>query len=240
MGFFSSLISGISSIGHAICSGISHICSGLGKLGSGISSFAEKAIGIGEKIFPHLEILEVLKLAVHIIVTVAEALGLKEKEKDSPEEIAMKAEEADKKPEDFESTEAYIKYLQNEIRLDKEKMEKLTPEEKAEYAVVGSAIYLKAAAEKLGVEPIDAPIIMDFAKAGIDPKEMVSIIKELKNNGITDTKSISDYLHGHAQDLNTSEKVEKSIFDGIKNMNPDMSKKDVYDKISDIENAVEY
>ena len=127
MGLFSGIASGLSSAFHSVCSCVSSICSGIAgalggtALGGAITSFITK-IGV---VIPGLDIISAIFMIVDIVCKLAEALGLKDKEKDEPDELALKAEKDDKKPEDYDSVEAYIKHLQHDIQLTKEEKEKL-------------------------------------------------------------------------------------------------------------------
>ena len=111
----------------AFNSGLSLLCNKIGGtfLSSALSEAISKLTGVLEVAIPGLNILQVIILAVQVISKIAEALGLKDKEKDDPDELAMKVEKDDKKPEDFDSTEAYIKHLHEDVELSKEEKEKL-------------------------------------------------------------------------------------------------------------------
>ena len=134
MGFWSSVssfVSGVgsalSSVGHAICRGVSSLCTAIAgtALGGAIGGVVSKLVATIGVAFPPLEIINAIIIVASIVSKIAEALDVKEKDKDEPDELAMKAEKSDKKPEDFDSTEAYIKHLQEEIELSDEEKEKL-------------------------------------------------------------------------------------------------------------------
>ena len=115
MGIFSSIGSALSGAFHSVCSCVSSICRGIGGalggtfLGGAISSFIGK-IGLA---LPGPNIAAAILLVVGVVCKIAESLGMKEKERDEPEELAFKAEkDKESKPEDFYSTEEYIKHLQ--------------------------------------------------------------------------------------------------------------------------------
>lgn len=64
----------------------------------------------------------------------------------------------DKGIDEFDSIEAYIAYLKNEIELDKEKFDALSTEERVAYSIIGMALEAGAIGEKLGVE-ISADVV---------------------------------------------------------------------------------
>ena len=113
----------------------------------GLSGVLDKILKILSKITP-----ELIKEVTSLISSVAELLGLKD-EDDSSEEIGMKSEKADRKPEDFDSREEYINYLRDDVELDKYDREKLSNENlKEKYSAKGLDIEMGAINEKIGVK----------------------------------------------------------------------------------------
>lgn len=238
MGIFSAIGGAIRSACSAVCSFIGSACSAVGgalkSIGTAASNFVERLTTIGETVFPKLSLPEIIQTIGTVISKIAEFLGLKEPEKDEPEDLGMKAEQADKKPEDFDSTEAYINYLHNEIKVDETKKKELTPEQKAAYSAIGSTLYLNAAKEKLGVDDISPEILVDAAKLKMDAGEIVEYVKHMKDAGFKDQKAMSDYLHGKAESVETAGKVRDTMAEAMKEINPEMSDDDIADKISDM------
>ena len=239
MGFFSAIGHAISSVCSAVCSGISRVCSAIGgalsAAGSAISSFATTILTRGPVLFPKLSGIEIIiKVVGAIVGAIAEALGLKEKEKDDPEELGMKAEQAEKKPEEFDSTEAYIKYLHEEIKVDEEKRKKLTEEERAAYSAIGSKLYLDASAEKLGIEKdsITPELLLDAAKLNLQGGEVVEILKETKTVGIQPEK-ISEFLHGKTNPQESKE-VRSVMAEAFSRLEPQMSKDDIAGRLNEM------
>ena len=249
MGFFSSIggaISrGLSAIGSAICSGVSALCSRIGSttIGGAVMSFVTK-LGVG-KLFPPLEIIQTIIIVANIVCKIAEALGLKKEEKDEPDELAMKAEKDEQKPEDFDSVEAYIKHLQEDINLTKEereKLDKMSPEERSAYRATGTYLYTKAINEKLGFEKdgfknpeligLNAESLADLAKIQhiLPPSEFVVYLKYLQANGMT-MKQFSDYLHNRSESLSADEKVQSVLVDAMTELSPEMSKQEINHKL---------
>lgn len=239
MDFFSGIGSAISGAIHGICSCVSSICSGIAgalggtALGGAITSFITK-IGV---VIPGLDIISAIFMIVDIVCKISEALGIKEKEKDEPDELAMKAEKDDMKPEDFDTTEAYIKHLQQDIQLlkeEKEKLENMSPEERAAYRATGTYLYAKACSEKLGFDKtglknpelvgLTVEVLADLSKIQhiLSPAEFVTYSKCLQANGMG-MKEFSDYLHNRSADLSTDEKVQSALVDAMKEISPDIS-----------------
>ncbi|MGN0482096.1 MAG: hypothetical protein ACI4HI_00950 [Lachnospiraceae bacterium] len=247
MGFFSSLGSAISGAISGVCSCVGRICSGIAGalggtfLGGAISSFVTK-IGVA---IPGLNVISAILLVADIVSKIAEVLLIKEKDQDEPDELAMKAEKDDKKPDDFESTEAYIKHLQEDIKLSKEEKERLdqmSPEERTAYRATGTYLYAKACSEKLGFDTtglknpdlvgITTDILVDLAKLQqmLSPTEFVIYSKYLQANGMG-MKEFSDYLHNRSTDLQTDEKVQAVLTEAMKETNSDITQNEINQKL---------
>ena len=101
------------------------------------------------------EIIIGIEVISAIVSVVAEILGLKDEE-ETPEELGMKAEIAEKKPEDFESVDQYIEYLREEVSIDKKELEELSDEDRVKYLAIGTAITIKGIEEKYKMDmPVD-------------------------------------------------------------------------------------
>lgn len=145
----------------------------------GLSGVLDKILKILSKITP-----ELIKEVTSLISSVAELLGLKD-EDDSSEEIGMKSEKADRKPEDFDSREEYISYLRDDVELDKYDREKLSNENlKEKYSAKGLDIEMGAINEKIGVKLGLEDYVM-MAKAGINKvQDFMTIIDTFKEKGV--------------------------------------------------------
>ena len=145
----------------------------------GLSGVLDKILKILSKITP-----ELIKEVTSLISSVAELLGLKD-EDDSSEEIGMKSEKADRKPEDFDSREEYISYLRDNVELDKYDREKLSDENlKEKYSAKGLDIEMGAINEKIGVKLGLEDYIM-MAKAGINKvQDFMTIVDTFKEKRV--------------------------------------------------------
>ena len=119
-----------------------------------------------------------------LISSVAELLGLKD-EDDSSEELGLKSEKADRKPEDFDSREEYVSYLRDDVELDEYDREKLNDESlKEKYSAKGLGIEMGAINEKMEVNLGIEDYVM-LAKAGINKvQDFMTIIDTFKEKGV--------------------------------------------------------
>ena len=145
----------------------------------GLSGVLDKILKILSKITP-----ELIKDVTSLISSVAELLGLKD-EDDSSEEIGMKSEKADRKPEDFDSREEYISYLRDDVELDEYDREKLNNVSlKEKYSAKGLDIEMGAINEKIGVKLGLEDYVM-MAKAGINKvQDFMTIVDTFKEKGV--------------------------------------------------------
>ena len=125
----------------------------------------------------------------------------------------------------------------------------MTPEERAAYQLVGSYLYLKGSAEKLGLENttlkdskdikgFDSQFIMDVYKLGLSGEEIVKYIKGLQAQGINDTKGMSEYLHGKVESIESGNKVQNAIISVIKGGNPSITEDEIDAKLKEMRDRV--
>lgn len=232
MGFFSSACSVISSACSAICSGISSLASSIGGAVSRLANsimmpLVKLTIGDLEKVF---------KVISAVIGAIADALGLKDEE-ETPEEIGMKAEEAEKegvKPENFDTYEEYINHLRENIQLDKTKLENLSKEDKIKYTAVGSAILVKGIEEKEDLE-IPGEFVAEIGRQNLSVEETKEYINVFKEKDL-DLRDFADFLSG-AIDKKLYGTIGRAIESAIKNLNPDMTEDQIDDKITDMKDT---
>lgn len=245
MGFFSSVVSAISNFAHSVGNAIGSVCSAIGgalsSAATAISEFVDKIGVVGHVMFPKLDLVALVCNVVGAIVSaIAEALGIKQPEEDAPDELGMKAEIAEKKPEDFDSTEEYINYLHNEVKLDEEKKLSVSPEEKAAYSAIGTSLYLDATAEKLGIEKgsITPDFLLDCAKVKMDSDEIIATIKSLKENGLN-PQSMSDYMHNNLDTVKERKEVSAALSDAFRETKPEISNMETADRLNKMQNVLQ-
>lgn len=112
--------------------------------------------------------------------------------------IGFKVQQSEKNMDEFDSVEAYIKYLNDEIKLDREKFDNLTEEEKVSYTVVGLAVETGAISEKLGVKiPVEAvEMLTKLESIYVEASKLVDFISKLKDEGIDDFKEVYECING--------------------------------------------
>lgn len=194
MGFFSGIASAVGSFIGGVAS----------KIGSSIGGFAKGAFGLLSKIpIPGMGLFSKISAVANVISSVLGFLGVKS-EKD-PEILGAKADQCDKKLKDFDNdVEAYIKHLVENVKLDKEKYEKLSENDKLACKTVGMSLEVKAIEQKIGgilISPECMGVLLKLQAAGIkiDPKTIVEVVKALKEQGIINMNDVAEYLLGKGE-----------------------------------------
>lgn len=215
------LISGICSFVSGAVSAISSAFGSLGSLVSVASNFLKVAS-------PYLGIIG------NIISIVGNLLGVKEKD-ESLEEIGAKAMKSDKKPENFDSYNDYIKHLRENIKLDKEGMENASKELKLARTAVGATVVSKGIEEKKEME-ISVDTWVAMAKAGLDGKiDVVNLILDTFKDK-NEQKDFANYVDGKAG-FKEEKIVTDKLTDIYKSLEPNASDIDIEKKVMDMDKS---
>lgn len=172
-----------------------------------------------------------LECAIRIIGKVAELI-IGKPEQETPEEMGMKAEYAELKPEDFNFFEDYMDYLRNEIQIDKQRITELSAEERHAYALVGTSMYVKQAEEKYSLE-LSPEFWKSVEVSKLTPEQTVSLIEAMSQKEIGSAKKLSDYLNGDLKSAKECMNIYSIITDFIQKNNSNMSNEDITQAISD-------
>ena len=221
--FIGGLFEGVGNVLHSAVDALTGVVK---DIGNAIEGLCQKIGGEG--------IMLIGLIATSILIPgigIPELLGANKGE-DSPEELGMKAEIADKKPEDFDSISEYIDYLNEQVSLEEGASENLSPEEKAKYGSMGAALNIKAIEEKYNVG-MSQEFLSDVSKMKMTSEEVSQYIKEFSENGIDNMQDMSDYL----KDKNTSadrNKVADSMIKAMSELYPECSSEELEQKLVDM------
>lgn len=168
------------------------------KIQESMGDFTESLLSLSKKYPKIAEFAEKLDRAACITGNVIEVLNIAA---DPVDVLGAKIDEAEKKVSDFSSTEDYIRYLKNDVDPDMEKFSSASPETKMVFAAAGIAVEAGAVGEKLGVNiPADAlEMILKVAEIGkitLETGEIISVILQIKEEGISDFGDICDFISG--------------------------------------------
>ncbi len=219
MGWFSSACSFIGSV---VSSAVSVISSTVSSIGGALASSASSFLKIASPWLGQI---------IEVIQTVGMLLNILQP-KDNIEELGAKAMKADKKPEDFDTNAEYIDYLRNEVKLDQEKFDKATNAEKVARMAVGATIVAKGIEEKKGFDiPLTTWVAMAKLNLEDKAKEIDSILETFKNGKLED---FVKYTEGKL-DAQKEIEIGDSLVEMYKKLEPNMSEKEIEDKVIKME-----
>jgi|GEM_PF-4781929 len=215
----------------------SGLCSFVSKAVSVVTS-AVKSVGkvLVEKATEYLNLgIDALQKVVGIVETIAKALGIIKPEDDS-EDLGDRAMRSEKTIEDFDSTRDYINYLRQEIRAKtKDELEKLSPQERLARKALGTSILSKAIEEDFNTS-IPVEFWEKAIKAGLGDKEIQEILQKFQDVGIEPTQFVK-YLKRELN-IKDEDKMEDTLIDTYKNLEPNASDKEIEEKILGIQRKI--
>ena len=161
----------------AVCGALGGICSAIGGALGGALGIAATAIAglVGSPIFGAV---------VGLISLVSTVLGLTKKD-EKQEELGAKAMLSDKKPEDFDSYQAYIDHI-SEIKLTPEMKDRLKTDDafKTQCTSVGASMQWYGLNEKMGIN-MDIPSLVKLVEAGVKtPEQFQAIASTFKSKEV--------------------------------------------------------
>ena len=216
-----------------ILTGIGKICSGCVALVSQKPSFTEFAqviLTAAKLVFHETPVINVIGLVCAVVGAAAELLSIKKTGEDSPADLGMKAEQAEKGRDDFETDTAYIEYL-HEIELDRERIQELTEEEKAPYSLMGTKLYADGIREQLGVTEISPMFLLECAKLGLRSEEFVAFVMAMSAQGLKKQEGFHEYLQKEDLSPERTEKVRDSLFKAMGELYPELSPEEIAKRI---------
>lgn len=214
-------------------SAISSVCSAIigaaSSLGSSLSTFATKIVELAGPL---------LETVGKIASIVANFLGVTE-ELEDPIELGLRAEESDKKPEDFDNYKDYINYIKNEVKIDEEKLKNASDFDKAKYTAIGSGVLIKGIEDKKDMD-IGADTFVALAKIGTETLDKLGGARSV--DAILDTfkdgklGEFAKYVSGDLNSVKDKIMVSDRLTETFKSLNPDMDIKDIQKEVMDMEN----
>lgn len=241
MGFFSAVggaisgaISAVCSVGRAVCSGVSTFVSSIAEVAKGIAPIICDGLKEIVNVIAEIKMPEIIEIVIETIAEIVEVIGKKIgliEEEDTAEELGFKAQDAERKPDDFESVEEYIDYLRNEIKIDREKFDNLKDEDKLTCNAIGSTILAKGISEKKGVE-LSGEFLVEVAKQKMKGEEVNAFIDNFKKNDLK-MDSMKDYLKCELSPEENS-KVDSVFKETLKELNPNFTQSDIEAKLDEM------
>lgn len=192
----------------------------------------EKIIQIAVKVGPKLLKIaqQVIKFAPKVLAYIAEISALLDilKPNENMEDVGAKATNAEKGRDDFETTEDYKSYLDEEVQVDEAYMDALSEEDRKAFACVGAAIALEIICEKLGVET-DIEFWEIASKSGLSVEEIKAVVKVIDDKNV-DFDHLKKFSEQKLQGKDNGDLYD-ALFDAFKGLTPNVSDEVIEDKI---------
>lgn len=210
-------------IGSAISAVVSGVASACSAIGGAIAKAASVAV----------EIAKYLPVVGDIITAIGKILEIISGDT-KPEDLGAAMQQCDKKPEDFESTKEYIKYLEEEIKAGR--VDCSVNEDKTistANAALGAFITLEGVKEQYN--QIDLSFFKDvgpkFNEGKLNAQEVKSIIETADKNGVN-PQEVGKYIAGEKPE--NIDSAKSTLQEAIKATDPSLSDQDLNAKIKDV------
>lgn len=251
--FVSGCLSGVCSVVGSACSSIGSALSGA--LSEGLSLLSGVGREIGERIKSVCEsigpsLLPIATFAMSLIMpeatlaklsnvcdvvgTVAKLLGVGGD--DSPEELGMKMEAADRRPSDFEGVEDYLRYLNDEVKLESDAVDKLTDEDRVAYGLMGAALGVNAVYDKCSIK-MTPTFLKDVVALELPKEEVGAYVKDLAAGGVTNMQDMTNYMRREPLESDKPT-VYSSIMGTMRELYPELSDSQLDDKLCEMEDKL--
>ncbi|MCQ2257367.1 MAG: hypothetical protein MJZ41_05150 [Bacteroidaceae bacterium] len=232
MGFFSAIGGFLSGVGSAISSAVSAVgrclTEGCARLANGLGSLLK----IG------------LERAVQVVATIAEviksvAVLILNRPVDDPEQLGAKMMQQDvRERRSDESMAEYLDYLREQVKLDKDKFEKMSDQEKLACKVVGTSAIATAVSEESGVS-FSPEFLLAIEKCKLTDKQVAGYINHFKENNLDSMNKVVEYLED-APTLSDDERltVQGALREAELEINPDMTEDQFYDMTDNMKELI--
>lgn len=189
-------------------------------------ALSSAATFIATKLPTILQTASVIVSAISTIVTsVSNMLGIAP-EDEKPDELGAKTMQEGTRPiKEGETTQEYLDYLRNEVPLDREKYEMMTPEQKLNCEIIGDTMLAKSIEEKTGVE-IPPEFLIAAGRVNLGYQTAKALIDKVSNS---EMDSLDDYAKYISNDMSEKDavKVGDVVREAISEANPEMSPEDI-------------
>lgn len=215
-------------IGAVVSTAVGVVSSIAATVGSAVASVARSLISIAPR-------MEELDLISKIITAIGRILGILPPEENVDDIGAKTMQEGTRPRMPEETAEEYLDYLRNEVELDKEKLAKMSEAEKMACLATGSAIVMEAAAEKSDVV-LTPTYVVNASRAGLEAAAVLAIAHKFKENNI-DIDKFGAFFNNELSGKDVSV-VYQSLKDGVGNIHPEMSDKEIRAEINKMEQGI--
>lgn len=146
------------------------------------------------------------------------------------DELGVKAMQEGTRPKmEEESTQEYLDYLRNDVKLDEEKYAKMSEKEKVACEALGTTMLAKSIEEKTGVE-LSPDFLLSISKAKLRYEQVEKLLQEFSANNINSMDEFTEYISNEMTE-EKAEKVGKVIEGAVRELSPDLSNEEIQREI---------
>lgn len=188
-------------------------------------------------LFPELDVAGIVMVITNICDLVSKLADstMEEPARIDAADLGMRAEQSDKKPEDFDNYNDYIEHLTKNIQIDKEKMENLSAPERMAYSLAGLGIREQQISENLRAN-IPAETYVDAYKAGMSSNELKGMIDYLAENK-DELPRLGDYFNGETLNSEEQQDMRMALHEAIKETDLAQTEDAIENRIFEIKEA---
>ena len=161
-------------------------------------------------------------------------------EDENAEVMGLKAEKGlaeGIKPDDFDSIEEYLDYLNEKIEVDKAEIETLRELEHYKYQAIGSGLYLLGVNQKLNIA-LTPEFWQCIATLGLEVNDVVNIVTGLSKNNFGDGGIIAQYFNGEMKPGSEEYRaIYKIVEDVLHSKYPSLSDDAIDEKHQELKNS---
>lgn len=178
-------------------------------------------------------VIEVAKVAIEtismVISKVCEVLNIAPLDEKAGELGAKVMQDGTRPKLDEESTQEYLDYLRNDVKLDEEKYVKMSDEEKLACEALGISLKAKSIEEKTNVE-LPPEFLVTIAKSKLKYEQVEKFINAFSENGISSMEQFAKYISNDLSEKDAA-KVGNIVKSAIRELSPEMSDEDIQNEI---------
>lgn len=146
------------------------------------------------------------------------------------DELGAKAMQEGTRPKmEEETTQEYLDYLRNDVKLDQEKYARMSDNEKLACGALGTTMLAKSIEEKTGVE-LPPEFLTTIAKARLRYEQVEKFIRAFSENGIDSMGEFTRYISNDMSETDAS-RVGTIVKESIKELSPEMSEAEIQREI---------
>lgn len=170
-----------------------------------------------------------LPIIIDSVEKASDILEIIKKEETNSYDLGIRSTETDKRPEDFDSIQEYIKFLTEEVKCDKKNH---SESEVLCYKAIGGKLLMKGIEEKIELNT-NPDFWLEVSRNKLSEREIIEILKEYKKNNLE--LDFADYLNGKLIPKEEQTRGEMLV-NILVSLNPESSKEEIENRLMKMEN----